>query len=43
MRQMIIMMSATAWTWTVLVGVAFGVRWVIGRMASNQRQADDAA
>jgi hypothetical protein len=24
---MIIMMSITAWSWTVLVGLAFAVRW----------------
>jgi hypothetical protein len=31
MREMIIMMSVTAWTWTAVVGVAFGVRWAVQR------------
>ena len=29
MREMIIMMSVTAWTWSALVGLAFAIRWAV--------------
>jgi hypothetical protein len=28
MRHLIIMMGATAWSWTALVGLAFGITWL---------------
>jgi hypothetical protein len=43
MHEMIIMMGRTGWLWTMLVGLGFGVRWMILRKGSKPTAGDDAA